>query len=191
MWWKFVFAGSLALIAVIGLDNSHAIAQERESRQDHEGRDRIKGLETVRTMRLRNDVNSNLVQIESVFLVTDHKLYGTLTNLGIDWDSADKVQFGNLPIIGGLFSSDAPANLRPEQEVGRAYSNGTTLVVTVWPHVVDIDVRLEILPKDIDALNQALQDRTTANQPPTNEILTSGSAGGGGQVPGSREALLL
>jgi hypothetical protein len=182
MWWKFALAGALALIAVFGLNQSQATAQERESHQDRDRRDRIQGLETVRTIRLRNDVNSNLVQIDSVMLVVDERIYGTLTNEGIERDSADKVQFGNLPIIGGLFSSKTPANLRPEQEVGRAYSNGTTLVITIWSRVVDADIKFEILPKEIDALNQTLQDMTNANQPPANAILLPGSVAGGGTV---------
>jgi hypothetical protein len=172
----------LALIAVIGLDQSQATAQERESHQDRDRRDRIQGPEIVRTIRLRNDVNNNLVQIDSVMLVVDERIYGTLTNQGIERDSTDKVQLGNLPVIGGLFSSKTPANLRLEQAIGRAYSNGTTLVITIYPQVAGADVNFEFLPKDLDSLNQTLQDMTNRNQPPANAILLPGSAGGGGGI---------
>ena len=51
-------------------------------------------------------------------MVTDQNLYVTLTDRGIERDSAEKLQLGNLPKIGGLnriprdmtTSSQPPAN---------------------------------------------------------------------------------
>ena len=187
---KFLIASSLVLIGVLSMDAGQANEQKQDQnrgQQDHDRWDRVEEIEIVTSLRLRNDLGNRQVNIESVILVTDQNVYGTLTEIGVERDSANKLQLGNLPILGNLFSNKVPANLTPEQEVGRAYSNGTTLVITIWPSVADSNVRLEILPKEIDLLNDALRGLKEANQPLAGEILTSRSAGGGGPV----ESLLV
>jgi hypothetical protein len=182
MWRKFLVAGSLALIGVLSWDAGQANEKNQgnnRGQQDRDGRDHVEEIDIVEVIRLRNDLRNKQVQIESVIVVTDRNVYGTLTEIGIERDSADKLQLGNLPIIGNLFSNKVPANLTSEQEVGRAYSNGTTLVITIWPTVADSSVRLEILPKEIDLINDALRSLKPANQPLASEMLTSGLAGGG------------
>lgn len=186
MWRKLVIAGSLALMAVLSLDAGQANERKRQdqnrSGQDRDRQSRVDGPEIVRVMKLSNDVDHGQILIEAVIVSTDTRLFGTLTNMGIERDSTDKLQLGGLPIIGSLFSSKVPAGLGPEQEVGRAYSNGTTLVITLWPRVTGSDVRLEFLPNDIDALNENLRAITSSNQPPASTILPSGPAGGWGTV---------
>jgi hypothetical protein len=191
MWRKLAVAGLTVLIAVLSLDDGQATEQKRQDQnrgqQGRDRQDRVDGPETVRSIRLRNDFDNRQVRIESVVLATDRSFYGALTSAGVERDSADKLPLDDLPIIGGLFSSKVPGNLTLEQEVGRAYSNGTTLVITIWPTVEGSDVHLELLPKDIEALNESLRALINSSQPPATGISIPGSAGGGGSV----ESLLV
>jgi hypothetical protein len=174
MWRKYVIVSLLALISVSFMDFGEASEKSRQSKKhsqkDRDRRDRIEEIEIVKAIRLRNDVDNRQVMIESVILITDNRIFGTRTERGVERSSANKVSLKNLPFIGDLFSSKVPTNLRPEQEVGRAYSNGSTFVITISPKVDGSDVSLEFLPKDVDILNESLRALMDSNQPPAGEV---------------------
>jgi hypothetical protein len=153
-----------------------AAASERELRDSNRDRDSHRGDDRdirpepgyVRGIPLRGGRPGSQVMIESMILITDRTVFGAVTDSGVYRDSLHKLSgIQDIPLIGGFFGSKASShNLGPETEVGSAYSQGSTLVITVWPNVEPSGIRLEVVPEVLEDLEIRLKQSVASDLPP-------------------------
>lgn len=178
----------VALLAALGPLDAPANERQRSSEQqenraldrNRERTDRTPGRTRLTSIPLKIEASPRQVRIEAVIVATDLGVYAMSTSDGVERDSLDKLPLGKLPVIGGLFGSKTSSRLRPEQQVGNAYSIGNLLAITIWSAVAGSDLRLEVLPKDPVGLGERL--RQTPVAPPPAAIVLPGNVGGADDV---------
>ncbi len=185
---RAVIAATLAMLMLAALPTGASATLENKNENRSEDRDGQSRHENGRLGYLPVTLGDDgTLRIKTVILVQTRFIHIVRTSFGVDFKNLDKVDVGDVPLLGSLFGDRLDASdFNAENEVGAAYLAGADSLFAVIDDSIDVsDAELAVVngpgvyqlvmePKIIDVVSDDLGELGTL---PSVESLLAGTAG--------------
>lgn len=137
---RSVIAAAFAALMLAGLPSGVSANPDNKKDNQSEDRDGHSRHEGGRLDYLPITLGDDgTLRIKTVLLVQTRLIHVVSTSFGVDFDNLDKVDVGDVPLLGSLFGDRLDASdFNPENEVGAVYLAGADSLLVVIDDSVDV-----------------------------------------------------